>query len=175
MKKLLAWGGMGIAGLLLATQAWSVQYTKSADKMTIVVDQAFEFHKPDKKWDTQKVRKDPNTPLKWVFKQAGPDPVITLKYLDLAKGKNLSKIANHLKMEYKLQGINIEKVEQKTINGSRALLLHGQKPSKNERLLIGVLVGPSQGYILECASEADDFNAIKGHFRQAINTARILK
>lgn len=175
MKKLLAWGGMGILGLLFTTQVWAVQYTKGADQMTIVVDQAFEFHKPHKKWDTQKVRKDPNSPLQWVFKQAGPDPVIKLKYLDTAKRKGLDTIANHLKMEYKLLGINIEKVENKTINGKRALLLQGLNPSKDERYLIGVLVGKNQGYILECASPAETFSAMRGQFRQAIETARILK
>lgn len=175
MKKLLAWGGMGIAGLLLTTAAWSVQYTNSADKMTVVVNQAFEFHKPDKKWDTQKLRKDPNTPLQWVLNQAGPDPVIKLKYLAPTKGKGLDQIASHLKKEYKLQGITIEKVERKTINGNQALLLHGLNPYKDERFLIGVLVSPRQGYILECASALDDFNAMKGQFRQAIETARILR
>lgn len=175
MKKLLAWGGMGILGLLLTTQAWALQYTKSDDQMTIVVNQAFEFHKPDKKWDTQKVKKDPKAPLQWVFKQAGPDPTIRLKYLDFSKGKSLSAISSHLKMEYKLQGVTIEKVESKTINGNRALLLHGLNPTKEERYLIGVLVGPKQGYILECASEQEDFNAMRGHFQQAIETARILR
>lgn len=175
MKKLLAWGGMGIVGLLLTTQAWAVQYTKSDDKMTIVVDQAFEFHKPDKKWDTQKVKKDPKTPLQWVFNQAGPDPVIKLKYLDISKRKSLSAITNHLKMEYKLQGITVEKVENKTINGNRALLMQGLNPNKDERFLIGVLVGPKKGYILECSSTLDDFQKMRGHFQQAIETARILK
>lgn len=177
MKKILAWGGAGILSLfLLQTAVAGVDTMK--DKMTLVVDKAFSLAKPDKKWDTQKVKKDVNVPLRLVLHQAGRDPTIQLRYQNPGpgqKGQSLNQFAEGLKKNYKLQGVVVEKIEKKKIHGQTVALLHGFNPYKDERFLVGAWLEKGKGYILECSSLMNDFTAMKPHFEKTIDTARILK
>lgn len=177
MRKIFAWGGAGVVSLFLLQAAWAGVSTKE-DKVTLVVDKAFSLAKPDRKWDTQKVKKNANIPLRLVLHQAGRDPTIELRYQDSAAGKkfhNLNQLTEGLKKDYKLQGITVEKIEKKNIHGQPVALLHGFNPYKDERFLVGAWLEKGKGYILECSSLMNDFTAMKPHFEKVIDTARILK
>lgn len=177
MRKLISWGGWGILSLLLVQAAWAAQL-ESIGKSTIVVDDVFKINKPDPKWDTQKVRSDPNSPVKWILHQVGRNPQMRLKYRTEETGlmgTTAYELALHLKQEYAGKGILIQHVEKKFLNGRQVALLHGVKPDKNERYLIGVWRNKDKGFILECSAKEKDFADLMPQFKSAIETARILR
>ncbi|OGQ05275.1 MAG: hypothetical protein A3F82_01370 [Deltaproteobacteria bacterium RIFCSPLOWO2_12_FULL_44_12] len=179
MRKLISWGGWGILSLLLVQATWAADL-EWLDKSTIVVDDVFQLIKPDPKWDTQKVKQkeDPYSPVKWILHQAGRNPTIRLKYATEENGlmgKTAHLFAEQVKTMYKGKGVFIQSVEKKVINGRHVALMHGMNPGKDERYLIGVWRHQNKGFILECSSKDEDFNALLPQFKGTIETARILK
>lgn len=177
MRKIISWGGWGILSLLLVQSAWAAQL-EWLDKSTIVVDDVFQFNKPDPKWDTQKVSGDPDSPVKWILHKAGRNPLIKLttqRHGTGLMGKGAYQYAAHVKEQYRAKGVTIQSIEKRLINGRPVALLHGMKPDKNEKFLIGVWRSADQGFILECSAHEKDFVGLMPQFHEAINTARILK
>lgn len=171
------WGGMGLALLLLISTANAATVQGKAGD-TVVVDEAFELQKPDSRWDTQKLNRDPNMPARWVLHQTGKNPIMQLKYLnrDIGyKGKALSDAIAFLKKQYRDDGTIIKHVEQKKMNGKNVALLHGWNPYDGTQFLISVWHEKNKSYVLECSSDKNDFQAFRGEFEKAIESARILK
>lgn len=140
---------------------------------TVVVDRTVQVSKPNTKWDTQTKHYKDDAPVKWVRHVRGANPQIFLRYKNNVTGQTAHVYAGQVKKELAARGIQVNKTENKVVNGRHVAILRGTKGS--EEYVVGVWRHRDLGFQLEGVAETDKFSSFEGDFQRAIHSVKIVK
>ena len=173
MKKYASFSVVLLTVFLVGTvYATDLKWTEKGK--TVLIDNTVQISKPNGAWDTQKTQKD-DAPVKWVYHQAGKNPLITLKYRSNVQGATAHDYAKVVAKELTKDGVTVKKTENSVINGRNISILNGVDKKSEDHYVVGIWRHKDKGFILEGKSSAKDFGTMKPEFLAAIKSVKIVK